>query len=265
MNTTLIDEKNKLIRSEEFDKALDEAAEIKKETLTLCKSRKRNNFVHFHDVMVVSNPKIQSLLDTKKSHRSQQDNDEIKKFKKYVSTLYKQVCFFLTPEEVEEDEETSTQKMVKRIAIAVRMLDYLGNNDLDDEFEKYGIKLDYKKLNEEDTFSNENIKKDIESIFNTGKTIIEDIRKNEEKIMLDIFENSVPTDLQFDKEMNPVGIKNTDFSKLVGLKTKLLMAKDDEQKEKVDDQASNLAGQYEFNSARNKIMQTKLLEINSED
>ena len=36
-------------------------------------------------------------------------------------------------------------------------------------------------------------------------------------------------------------------------------------KEKIDDQANNLAGQYEFNSARNKIMQTKLMEINSEE
>ena len=265
MNTSIIDEKNKLIRSEEFDKALSEAAEIKKETLTLCKSRKRNNFMHFQDVMVVANPKIQSLLDVKKSHRTQQDNDEIKKFKKNVSTLYKQTCFFLNPEEVEEGEETLTQKMVKRLAIAVRMLDYLGNNDLDKEFEKYGIKLNYKKMKDEDTFSNENIKKDIESIFTTGTTILSDIQKNDEKIRMDIFENSVPQDLQFDKQMNPIGIKDTDFCKLVGIKTKLLMAKDEDQKEKIDDQANNLAGQYEFNSARNKIMQTKLMEINSEE
>lgn len=257
--------KTDLILSDEFEKALVSAAEIKNNNISTCKSRNKNNYVQFYDLMLASRQDIQSILDMKKRNRSDDDNNKVKAFKKEVSQTYKQVCDLLVPEDLEEGELSKIQKMVQKITTVLKMLDYLGDNRIEDEFKKSGIALKYKKLSEEEVFSQSHIKENIECIFNNGKSIKEDIDRNNEEIKTNIYENSVPVDLQFDKSMNPTGIKSSDFCKLVDLKAKLLQAQDDEAKEKVSEKASDMARDYLMQNRRNEILNQKLNELAAPD
>ena len=45
------------------------------------------------------------------------------------------------------------------------------------------------------------------------------------------------------------------------LKTKQLMARSEEAQEKVDEQINDMAGQVEFDNMRNKLIQSKLIDL----
>ena len=75
---------------------------------------------------------------------------------------------------------------------------------------------------------------------------------------------SVPQELVYEKETNPVGLKKRDWTKLVDFKTERIMAAAEDQKEKIEDQASDLAGEKQFDIERAKIMQAKLTALESE-
>lgn len=260
-NTSLIEKKNELMNSEEFNKALESAAEIKKEIDTSCKNRNRDNYTRFYDIMVTSNKRVIEILDKKKKNRTDEENNYIKEFKKDVSQTYKQVCDLITPEELEEGELTKVQKMVQKITRVVRMMSYLGHHEIEDEFKEAGIVLEYSPLDENETFQNESIKANIEDVFSIGRNIKEDVKNNKTEIEETIYTKSVPIDLQFDKQMNPVGLKPADFSKLVSLKAKIMMAVSDEQKEKIEESVENAAAEYVFQNNRNDIMNKKILNL----
>ena len=258
---TLIQKKTDLMNSEEFNKALEDAANIKKDTLTSCKDRNKTNYSRFFDIMVTSNREIQDILDTKKRNRTDEQNNKYKAFKKEVSGMYKQICDLITPEELEEGDLSKVQKLVYKVASVVKMMKYIGHNEIEDEFNKYGIGLNYEKLEKNDVFQNEAIKANVLDVFKVGQSIKENINSNKEEIETNIYTQNVPVDLQFDKQMNPIGIKVSDFSKLVALKTKILMANSDEAKEKVGEVAENTAAQYVFQNNRNDIMNKKILDL----
>ena len=256
--------KDTIVLGEDFGKAIDSAAELKKETLTLCKSRNRNNYVHFYDLMVASNREIQSILDMKAKDRKDVDKSTLKEFKKNVSATYRGVCELLSDPEPEEGEESKVQKLVRKVAVLVKMLDYIGYYKLENEFSYYGISLKYEGLEENETFSDERIRDDVKDIFRNGKSIKEDVDGKNLAIKESIFETAVPQELQYDKDSNPTGLKSSDFCKLVAMRTKFLMAEDDESKEKAEEKASDLAGDCEFSMERSRLMQLKLTELNQE-
>ena len=260
-NTTLVTKKTELMNSDEFNQALSDAAELKKEILTSCKNRNRNNFDRFYDIMVKSDKRVEDILDIKKRNRTDDDNNYLKTFKKNVSQTYKQVCDLITPEELEDGELSKVQKIVQKITTVLKMMSYIGYNDIENEFKKNGITLNYDKLDTNPVFANPTVKSNIADVFSIGKNIREDVNNNKEEIEDVIYTQSVPIDLQYDKQQNPIGIKPADFSKLVSLKTKILMAVSDEQKEKVGEVAENLAADYVFQNNRNDIMNKKILDL----
>lgn len=256
------EEKTKIVLGEDFGKAIETAAELKKETLTLCKSRNRNNYDRFYDLMVASNREIQSILDTKSKDRTDSDKEKLKSFKRDVSATYKGVCDLISEEVLEDGEESKVQKLVRKVAILVKMLDYIGFKDLESCFSDYGINLTYEKLEANDTFSDDRVREDVKGIFSTGKSIKEDVDSKNVEIKEGIYGNSVPPELRYDKESNPTGLKSSDFCKLVAMRTKYLMAQDDESKERADEKASDMAGDCEFSIERSRLMQVKLTELN---
>lgn len=259
-------QKTELIKGEEFEKALSDAAELKRENITSVKSRNRDNYSRFYDIMLMSRRDIQSILDKRKKDRTDSENDEVKAFKKETSAQYRQICQLIAPEELEEGELTKVQKIVQKIAPIIKLMDYIGHNEIEKEFGKYGIRFDYLHLlDSENVFENEQVEADIKEIFDRGKDLRGEVEKNNEAIKTTIFESVVPLDLQFEKSTNPTGIKSSDFCKLVDLKTKMLMAADDEAREKVEEKANDLAGQCEFDNARLKLLQSKLLDFNVPD
>jgi hypothetical protein len=263
---TNTNEKTELIMSDDFEKALISAAEVKNNNISLCKNRNKQNYAQFYELMLASRTDIQSILDTKKSHRSDDDNNKVKEFKKGVSSSYKQVCDLLVPEELEDGELSKIQKMVQKITTVIKFLDYLGDNRIDEEFKKSGISLSYEHMIDTEVFGKDYIKEQMETIFDSGKNIKMDIDKHNEDIKTNIYETSVPIDLQYDKSANPTGIKSSDFCKLVDLKAQMLQAQNnDEAKEKIMDKANTMAGDYLFQNKRNEILNQKLTEIASEN
>lgn len=254
-------DKMELIKSDEFEKALVSAAEVKNERLELCKSRNRNNYAQFYDLMLATRQDIQMILDKKRKNRTDDDMNTVKRFKKETSSLYKMTCDFLVPEDVEEGEPTKVEKLVRKVATIVKMLDYLNHNEIDHEFKKYGIELKYKKMDNEEAFSQGHIKNTVKSIFTNGVNIKDDINKGNDEIKTGIYESSVPIDLRFDKSMNPTGIKAADFCKLVDLKAKYLKAQDEDTKGKVEEVANTMAEDYVFQNKRNDIITQKLMEM----
>lgn len=265
-NTASSQDKTTLIKGDEFEKALVDAANVKKENLTSVKTRNKDNYTRFYELVVTTRRDIQNIMDKRKKDRTDVENDALKEFKKETSLVYRQICQLIAPEVLEDGEQSRVQKLVSKIAPIVKMMEYIGHHEIEDEFKKYGIAFDYEKLSDSETaYENEQVEADIKDIFERGKSLREETEKNNEAIKTTIFEMSVPTELQFDKSTNPTGIKSSDFCKLVDLKTKLLMAQSDEQKEKADEQINDLAGQVEFDNMRNKLIQSKLIDLQSQE
>jgi hypothetical protein len=255
-------DKTTLIKSDEFERALLDAANVKKENLTSVKSRNKDNYSRFYDISLMARNDIQSILDKKKKDRTDAETAKVKEFKKETSQVYRQICQLLAPEELDEGQPTRIQRLVQKIAPIVKIMEYIGHLEIEQEFRRYGITLDYEKLSDSETsFENENIEADVKEIFERGTSLKDEMNKNNESIKTTIFETSVPQELQWDKSTNPTGIKSSDFCKLVDLRTKQLMADGDEAKEKVDEQINDLAGQVEFDNMRNKLIQSKLIDL----
>jgi len=258
------EQKKELILGDEFEKALVSAAEVKNTNISLCKERNKTNYGDFYELMLASRRDVQEALEKKGKAKTPDVKELIKNFKKDVSQEYKQICDLITPEELEEGMPTKVQKMVQKISKVVKMMAYIGHTEIEDEFKKEGITLSYKPLEEEnDMFCADHIKKNISSVFKTGKSIREDINKNNEEIRTNIYESSVPVDLQYDKQCNPTGIKSSDFCKLVDLKAKIMKAQDEESKDKAKESAESIAEEYVFQNARNEILNKKLVEISA--
>lgn len=257
--------KTDLIMGDEFERALVDAANLKKENLTSVKSRNKDNYARFYDIMLMSRNDIQQILDKKRKDRTDSDVELVKSFKKETSQSYRQICSLLSPEELDDGELTKIQKLVQKIAPIVKLMEYIGHYEIENEFKKYGITFDYEKLGDsENVFENEEIESSIKEVFERGKDLRGETEKNNDEIKTVIFETVVPHELQFEKNSNPTGIKSSDFCKLVDLKTKILMAQSDEAKEKVDEKANDMAGQCEFDSARSKLLQQKLINLQGE-
>ena len=60
---------------------------------------------------------------------------------------------------------------------------------------------------------------------------------------------------------NPVGLKKSDWSKLVDAQTKLIMAQPGEQLEKAETQINDLAADKQFDQERARLMQVKLASM----
>jgi len=260
MNNDIISSKKDLILSDDFEKAVESASNIRKSLLTSVKTRNRNNFDRFYDIMVTGNRHIQDILDKRAKDRTDTEKQELKDFKSGLKKSYKLVVDILSQgNDVEEGEQTIVQKMVEKISSVIFLLKYLGNDELANEFGKKGIIIGFDTLEEQnEVFENENIKKNIEEVFETGKKLKDEVDSGKQAITETIYSNSVPEELQYDKSSNPCGIKPTDFARLVDVKTKLIMAFDDEAKDKAKDQANLLAEDKEFEIARNRIIQSKL-------
>lgn len=252
--------RDELIIGQEMDNALREAAEIKKTILTTYKNRDKSNFEQFYATALRANKEISDILDKKKRYRTEAENELVKKFKKNITRSYKLVCEYITPEEVEDGKQTKIEKLVDKIALALDYLRYIGANELENEFDKHGISLatGLKLEDKSEVWADERVKENIIDIFNTGKHVREQVKNDTKEFAEGIFETAVPAELVYEKNSNPVGLKKSDWSKLVDVQTKLIMAQPGEQLEKAETQINDLAADKQFDQERARLMQVKL-------
>lgn len=255
-----------LITGQDMDKALREAAEIKKTILTTYKDRDKNNFEQFYETALRANKEICDILDKKKKNRTDEENERLKAFKKDTTRAYKLVCEYITPEEVEDGKPTKLQKLVDRIALALDYLRYIGASDLDKEFDRRGITLatGTRLEDKSEVWADDRVRQNIVNVFAAGKAIREQVRNDTKEFAEGIFETAVPAELVYEKNSNPVGLKKSDWSKLVDAQTKLMMAQPGEQLEKAEAQINDLAADKQFDQERARLMQVKLTSLEAE-
>ena len=255
--------RDELIIGQDMDKALKEAAEIKKTILTTYKERDKTNFEQFYATALRANNARSEIPGKKKKNRTDEENERLKAFKKNVSRAYKLVCDYITSEEVEDGKQTKIQKLVDKIALALDYLRYIGANELENEFGRRGITLatGMRLEDKSEVWADERVKQNVTDIFMAGKTVREQVKNDTREFAEGIFETAVPAELVYEKNSNPVGLKKSDWSKLVDAQTKLMMAQPGEQLEKAETQINDLAADKQFDQERARLMQVKLASM----
>ena len=272
--SALLEEQKKLIRSEDFERALSSGSERNMEIDGTLKSSNRSNYDVFYDIMLRSRNDIQSILDKKKKDRTPAENELLAAFKKGTSAQYKQVkeMIFIDEDESLDEDGVSVEipkkasQLVERLANVVSMLRYLGHSEFENELGRRGIKLSYSKLEDvSDVFSNDAIHSTLDDVFKSACSIQKQINDKKREIVETVFELEVPKMLQYDKDTNPSGIKPTDFNRLVQIQTKKIKAQSDEAKDKVDMQATNEAENKHCDSIRSEILREKYMSLMEEE
>ena len=261
-------DREELIKGEAMDSALAEAAEVKKTILTTYKDRDRSAFDQFYETCLnAADPELRELMGKRKKDLADADVARIKAFQKDARRSYRMVCDLMAPEEVEEGKPTKVQKLVDRVALVLDYLRYVGSTALDDEFGRRGISLVALKGKLEDrspVWADERVRENVRNIFAEAVKVREDVAADTNVILEEIFARAVPQELVYEKDLNPAGLKKGDWSRLVDLKTRLVMAKEGEQKEKAADAAGTLAEEKQFDQERARLMQAKLIALEGE-
>jgi hypothetical protein len=269
----LTSELKELIVDSDFDMALCTGAETKNHMQTVIKQRNKDNVDVLYDIFLRSRSDIQTILDTKAKNRTDADKAKLKEFKKSVHDKYKMVREMLLVDVDDElTDEGVTNKLPKKLvalvdklANVVQLMKYIGHTELEDELVKRGIHLSYDNLeNTSDVFSNENIHNDVCDVFERSVDIAKDMRNGDDTIKVTIFENNVPTELRYDKDINPVGIKPSDFSKLVSLKLKEIQSVTEQGKAKLDNAVSKASAEKTYEMARAEIIRQKVMTMTPE-
>lgn len=255
--------KIELINSEEFENALIEGAEYKKDMVTSYKSQNKSNFNSFYEVMLEANDDAQRILDTKKKNRSESDKQYLDSFKKEIRSMYNQVQALTVDEHLEEDKKTKIEKIVDKIIPVIDILRYINADALEKEFNKRGMTLiTTQKLEDKyPKLDNDDKRTILKNIFTTATNIRQKIVDDNSYINEDLFTKKVPVDLQYDKGSNNIGLKSSDWRKLVDAKTKLIMANTDEAKEKAEEKIEHFASEKQFEAARAELVRDKLTKL----
>lgn len=255
--------KESLIKSDEFEKALIEGAEYKKDMVTSYKSQNKLNFNSFYEIMLESNDEAQRILSIKKKKRTDSDNQYLNDFKKDVRSMYSQVQSLTIDEHLEDGKKSKVEKIVDKIIPVIEILRYIGKNELENEFNRRGLKLTIdKSLEEKYPALNSDAKREsIKGIFNSATNIKQKTVDDNSYINEDLFIKKVPVELQYDKGSNNTGLKAGDWRKLVDAKAKLIMATTDTAKEKAEEKIEHLAEEKMFEAARAELVNSALLEM----
>ena len=253
-------DKKQLLQSKEFETALIEGAEAKKEVATTCKNANKAAFEQFNEIMFTANKSVQQILGKRRKDRTDVEVEEVKRFKQTVRQMYFQAQHLLAEEVLEEGQKSKIDKIVDKLIPILYILRYIEANALEDALAKYGIKLDgMQKLDVLYPDLAEQTKRDaVKTIFSDAKSIKDKINKENESIGTSIYMQKVPVDLQYDKSANNTGLKPGDFRKLVDMKFKLDMAKSKEQKDKVDEKIQDQAAEKQFEIARAELVRDGL-------
>ena len=254
--------KAELINSEEFENALSEGAECKKDMVTSYKQQNKSNYTSFYEVMLAANEDVQRVLSTKKKSRTEADTKLVEDFKKEVRQMYVQVQALTVDERLEEGKKTKIEKIVDKLVPVLSVLRYIGNDKLDKELAAHGIKIACEKLEDKMPALADDAKKQaLADILTSATKIKQKVFDDSSYINEDLFLKKVPAELQYDKGSNNAGLKTGDWRKLVDAKAKLIMASTDEAKEKAEERIEHIASEKQFEAARAELVRDKLTKL----
>ena len=256
-------DKKKLLESKEFENALIEGAETKKELVTTCKTANKAAFEQFNEMMFLANKHVQEILSKRRKDRTDSELEEVKKFKQFVRQMYFQAQHIIADEKLEAGKKTKIDKIVDKLVPVIYILRYIEADALEQKLGQYGIKFDHMPTLDYlyEDLADPAKKAAIKAIFTTAKGIKDKINSSNEAIGTSIYTKKVPIELQYDKGSNNTGLKPGDFRKLVDMKLKLEMAKSKEQKDKVDEKIQDQAEEKQFEIARAELVRDGLTKL----
>lgn len=256
-------DKKQLLSSKEFEEALAEGADAKRELVTTCKQANKSAFQQFSEIMLQANPSVKQILGKRRKNRTDSEVEEVKAFKQRVRDLYYHGQKLIAPEAVEDGKKSRIEKIVEKIVPVIDILRYIGEDALENELKKHGLSVDGRpKL--EDQFivlGKPEIQDIIKQIFIDAKSVKKRVDEGNDAISKQIYEQKVPIELQYDKKTNNTGLKPGDFRKLVDMKLKLDLAKSKEAKEKVDEKIQDQAEEKQFEIARAELVRDGLTKL----
>lgn len=256
-------DKKQLLSSKEFEAALAEGADAKRELMTSCKKANKSAFQQFSEIMLQVNPSVKQILDKRHKNRTDSEVEEVKAFKQRVRDLYYHGQKLIAPEVVEEGKKSRIEKIVERIVPVIDILRYIGEDALENELKKHGLSVDGRpKLeNQFIALGMPKMRDCIKQIFTDAKSVKKRIDDGNDAISKKIYEQKVPIELQYDKKTNNTGLKPSDFRKLVDMKLKLDLAKSKEAKEKADEKIQDQAEEKQFEIARAELVRDGLTKL----
>lgn len=239
-----IDELKDLIHSDEFREAVKKCTDKHVEIITTYKPEIAECKEDFADAGVACMP---DLSKKDKKHRCRE----------FASTFNKLQGYWDNEEAA--NGETKISRLAAQVGQLVKWFDFLGDDRIVEALKLNGIYLDEKKMGKvTDEYPL------TASCANTMKSCLDDakvknskIREATKELTEDLYANNVPSDLQFDKDINPIGLKASSFNKIC----KANAVKMSKSKEKADKYISGLAEKSAFNEASEQLMQESLSEI----
>lgn len=252
--------KPELIDSPEFENALLEGASLRKDLAATFKTSNKSAFAQFYETMLNARPDIQKILDVKKKNRDEEMSKTLQNFKSMTRQMYFQTQNFILEDKVEDGKKTKAQKLVDKIFPLIQMLKFIGSTQLEEAFAEKGISINVKPLEEDNPLLLDK-KEAVKGILLDAKSIKKTVVDGNRRINEDIYATKVPIELQYDKHTNNSGIKTGDFRRLVEMKTKLIIAKTKEAKEKADEKIQHAAAEKQFEIARAQLVRDKLSKM----
>ena len=162
-------------------------------------------------------------------------------------------------EEQNSSGETKLSRLAQEVSNVIRWFDFLGDDRMKTLLQDNGVYIDDAKTRK--------ITKDYpltDAVGQTMKSCLDDatlknrkIREMTKDMSEDLFSSNVPTELQFDKDTNPIGLKASSFNKIC----KANAVKMTKSKEKSDKYISDLAEKAAFNEATEQLVQESLADL----
>lgn len=264
------DRRVELICSDDFDNALKSGSERCIEIEGTIKERDKANYATFYDIMLRGNPEMESISDKRKSTRTPQEEEAFNAFRKRVRSQYRMVRDFIFVDEdesvdgdgVNSDVPKKLSKLVETIANVAQLLEYTGNDMLFTLLRERGVTLGVVPLEDAaPAFASDSVRDAVKDVFDTACEIQGERNGKRREITESVFDEEVPKELQYDKDVNPVGITRSDFAKLVSVQTRRAKALEAEAREKVDEKITDAAEEKRFEIERSRLMMEKYSQL----
>lgn len=149
--------------------------------------------------------------------RTQFPQENLEREEKVIKGLFNKIVTAQVKTDTTNDENMLVagflRKKVEEMVMLIYAYRYLKLNDINKLFDSYGIKLDYKPIEEHLTYlEGTNFKDTLKEFIDNSVKLKIDVEDIKENIDEGIY-NELPATLKYNKDLNPSGIKKNVFKK----------------------------------------------------
>lgn len=239
------DEMKDLIHSDEFKDAIQKCTDTHVEILTTYKPEIKECKEDFADAAMACFSDLGKREKKKKSREFQ--------------TIFNKLHGFWDSEDENSSGETKIDRIATQVSNLIKWFAFLGDDRVKTALESRGIYLDDAKTEKiiSEYPLTTGAATTMKSCLDDATTKNRKIREMTKSLAENLYADNVPTELQFDKDTNPIGLKPASFNKIC----KANAMKMTKSKEKADKYITDMAEKAAFNEATEQLIQESLAEI----